>query len=1844
MRFLIKTIVIPFTLILQALVLHSYSLNAQCGGAPCRLCNITATVTNVQGGEIIVGTSDVPGPIDPGESASGTPLQIDATDCGIITLTVELDFDWQQGNSISWIHGISFSNTPNWVGAEGVIDPPDPGWIFLNEITGKCSGNTYGAGFYWDPPGEDCPPPGNRSNWNGTNCTSTIRCEEDHGYLIDGDPSDNWGIDCTDDCPRFGFELSYCPTTFGSNTEEITFFITEDGETGAWNTGNGCVFEVTIPIEFTAQTISFDEVYGPICPGECITLEVGEGCDEYIWSTFETTSSITVCPTETTTYEVTTFSDLGCETSGSATVLVEECCIDAGEITAIPSTVCPGEEIVISVSGYQESQFHGLQILIVDNNGVIVEVINSDVGSFSHPECETFTAYSYNFFEPDGNLPAEVGDLIADINCVGNCCDLISIPISFEDIEPPVFINPPADLFLSCISELDELEDLEWTDNCEDNGIAEGIETGSADLCNGGVITRTWIAEDACGNIAEHVQTITIEALVSPDFLDLPNDETVSCTDAPEEGVDLFYSNGLSGICEVEGSVTAEMDEDFTNCGGTITFSWSFTDECGNEITHQQIITIEDAAEPEFIDPPSDETVECSDIPQGLTPLSFSNFDNGICLIEGEIIPTVDEDYDICGGTITYSWETTDDCGRAISHQQIITIEPAPIAEFINPPEDITVECIDIPASAPDLEFSNGLSGDCEISGFVSAEVSGSADLCGGEIIYTWSFTDVCGREISHQQIITVDPVEEADFINPPEDITVDCIDIPSAAPDLEFSNGLSGDCEIFGFTSAEVSGSADLCGGEIIYTWSFTDACDREISHQQIITVDPVEEADFIDVPEDITVDCIDIPSAAPDLEFSNGLSGDCEISGFTSAEVSGSADLCGGEIIYIWSFVDVCDREISHQQIITVDPAPVGDFVNPPEDLIVDCSDLPGTPPDLLFTNNENGDCEIIEWVQPDVDGVVDICGGDITYTWEFTDVCGRMASHTQTITIDPLPEAEFIDPPDDIATDCTDLPGTAPELNYSNNLDGDCEIAGSVIADIDGEVDVCGSEIVYTWSFTDICDREISHSQTITIDPIPEAEFIDPPDDIATDCTDLPGAAPELSYSNNLDGDCEIAGSVIAIVDGEVDICGSEIVYTWTFTDVCDREISHSQTITIDPIPEAEFIDPPEDFNTDCTDLPGASPELIYSNNLDGDCEIEGSVIADVDGEVDVCGSEIVYTWTFTDVCDREISHSQTITIDPIPEAEFIDPPEDFNTDCTDLPGNPADLIYTNNQDGDCEISGTVMAEVEGEVDICGSEIIYIWTFSDVCDREISHSQTITIDPIPEAEFIDAPEDLTIACSELPPDPPVLFYSNNLDGDCEISGSVDPEVEGELEPCGSEIIYTWTYNDACDREITYIQTILVDPIPEAEFEEYPQDTTITCGGIPPDPPTLAYTNSLDGDCLIEGIVEPEVEGSADLCGGEIIYTWEYIDPCDRNIIHTQTITVEAVPIAVFDSLPTDLVVTCGEDIPPPFSLGYSNDGEGGDCTIEGSVQANRTGSIDNCGGTLVDTWLFTDDCGREISHSREIVVNPAPEAAFINPPEDLMLSCSESAGDPVTLAYTNNLTGDCAIEGEVTAVVSGNINICGGELFYTWTFTDECGREIQHIQTITQEPAPISSFIDPPQDFTVSCENLEINPPILNYSNLSQEPECLIEGAVSATVIEDYFACGGEILYVWTFIDECEREIEYIQTATVEPVDEPEFVNPPQDVTVDCDNIPPSDVPLNYTNNLAGDCLIAGQVFPEIFGGFAGCGGEIQYYYVFIDECGREIEHLQTITILPAETPQFINPPPDLNVICG
>jgi len=438
---------------------------------------------------------------------------------------------------------------------------------------------------------------------------------------------------------------------------------------------------------------------------------------------------------------------------------------NAGTISASSMSLCPGEVSNLLIFDFNAGIEYGQQILFLDSGNTIMEAIQNNQADISTLDCETITVCSYNYATVS-NSQASVGMNLDDLNCDNNCCELNCIEIVFEDQELPFFINVPENLILDCIDEVPAIFELEWNDNCDGMGMAIGVESGSADLCNGGIITRRWEYLDACNNLGEFEQTIEIRAPISPDYVSTLDDVNQPCSLDELLAVEIIVTNNGNGACQFEENIIPSITGDADECGGSYLLMWEYTDPCGTPVTQSQNIIIEASAMPEFLNLPENMTLSCNQQDIAESVLNYTNNDMN-CLIEGSVSSSTQFSIDDCGGEILVTWEFTDYCGRTISNTQTITIEAPDPPRFLNMPMDITIACNDLLPTFQELEFDNGSINTCSISGSVVPEIDESNFVCGGQVLATWSYIDACNRNISYVQTISIEPgiLEEEIFI-----------------------------------------------------------------------------------------------------------------------------------------------------------------------------------------------------------------------------------------------------------------------------------------------------------------------------------------------------------------------------------------------------------------------------------------------------------------------------------------------------------------------------------------------------------------------------------------------------------------------------------------------------------------------------------------------------------------------------------------------------------------------------------------------------------------------------------------------------------------------------------------------------------------------------------------------------------------------------------------------------------------------------------------------------------------------------------------------------------------------
>ena len=231
----------------------------------------------------------------------------------------------------------------------------------------------------------------------------------------------------------------------------------------------------------------------------------------------------------------------------SVTFLIVPIIGDAGSLIVSPSVACPGDIISIQAQGFNNTDRFNQFVLVTNTSGTIIALNQGNSVSFTPNACGTYQAYSYNADLSLGNVAPTLGDLFDLDYCLTGCCAISSLEIQVDDIIPPVFILPPVDITVENPDFIPEGINLSWTDNCGEMGTATFQDEGFADLCEGGLISRVWVAVDGCGNTTRHEQRISV--LPNPDLCVDP------CT--------ILIDQLVIGVCDNNNTGNIEEDDFF---------------------------------------------------------------------------------------------------------------------------------------------------------------------------------------------------------------------------------------------------------------------------------------------------------------------------------------------------------------------------------------------------------------------------------------------------------------------------------------------------------------------------------------------------------------------------------------------------------------------------------------------------------------------------------------------------------------------------------------------------------------------------------------------------------------------------------------------------------------------------------------------------------------------------------------------------------------------------------------------------------------------------------------------------------------------------------------------------------------------------------------------------------------------------------------------------------------------------------------------------------------------------------------------------------------------------------
>lgn len=413
---------------------------------------------------------------------------------------------------------------------------------------------------------------------------------------------------------------------------------------------------------------------------------------------------------------------------------------------------------------------------------------------------------------------------------ITNVCFLSSVPFPLRISAPPDVLlltcNAPTDsnqtgrALVSFVSEFCLPAAVPFHD----------FTVSSASICKT-VLTRHWVANDSCGNVARAVQIIEIEDRTSPTVVS-PQNVSASCGSYE----DVTHVGSPSTADDCPGEVSTWYSDELNGC--SVTRTWHARDKCGNTMS-SGVQTIQLLPGPLDFQLPGDVRAKCG---ESLDPAV-----TGVPLVRevrlcswNTTAATAVRHADIsreernCHIIIGRRWSVTDVCGSSAAGVQTITVlykEPV-----IQVPPDLAVTC----RMATDLSATReaNITSSCR-----STVVSHSDRLNGSVLLRSWTLEDGCSRVAAPlQQSITLK--EDPPVLLVPPNVTIACHESshPNRTGWARLERDLDSTCFELGGTATTVRytdrAAGGTCPGFIVRQWRASTFLGHSVEADQWITL----------------------------------------------------------------------------------------------------------------------------------------------------------------------------------------------------------------------------------------------------------------------------------------------------------------------------------------------------------------------------------------------------------------------------------------------------------------------------------------------------------------------------------------------------------------------------------------------------------------------------------------------------------------------------------------------------------------------------------------------------------------------------------------------------------------------------------------------------------------------------------------------------------------------------------------------------------------------------------------------------------------------------------------------
>ena len=382
-----------------------------------------------------------------------------------------------------------------------------------------------------------------------------------------------------------------------------------------------------------------------------------------------------------------------------------------------------------------------------------------------------------------------------------------------------------------------------YSDNCTPFGsliVTQNPVAGTLVSTNQNVVISV---TDACGNNTTCQINVTVTDNEFITITSAPANTTISCedsTDPANTGMLTAASGCISGGLDISYS-------DNTTAGScanasTILRTWTIIDNCGNNETHVQTITINDLVAPLINCGISSDEIQTPTttalVPDYSAGISYS--DNCSDPSDITVVQLPAAGTELGFGVHTIEFEATDECGNTATCSITLTIlSDNGITVFTVPTSSLTLECDDDLSPANTGGEPTAASTCLGILTIDYADVS-VGDDCNRTVTRTWTITDECSNIETATQTIQLEDTTPPTG-NPLADIQVACVgNIPVAdASSVISSDNCTNTPQVVHLSDASDN---NTCPETITRTYRMTDDCGNfaDIT-QSIIVLDEV-------------------------------------------------------------------------------------------------------------------------------------------------------------------------------------------------------------------------------------------------------------------------------------------------------------------------------------------------------------------------------------------------------------------------------------------------------------------------------------------------------------------------------------------------------------------------------------------------------------------------------------------------------------------------------------------------------------------------------------------------------------------------------------------------------------------------------------------------------------------------------------------------------------------------------------------------------------------------------------------------------------------------------------------